>query len=580
MSNCHTSPWKTFVAAVVCLLPLPSFAQQAALNSGTVTLPYDEWKTLWEAAQPKPAAPAPAKPPAPPVAYSAQSARYEIDLGPGARQATGKAVFEIANFAEGWTAVPLFLTKEIRLTGVEPEGALVTVRDGVYTLLLDSPGRQVITLRFSADLAEGGSARTRVLRLSPPSALVNEMSVSGVPEGWLAEAENAPAAGVSKPGAPVLFELAADQPISLTVVSAQDRQPPPPPTASLWHGQAQSLVRYDEGQLVYRTNLRLDADAGTGLSATLALPAAANIVSVTGADLDRWAAVKPPAADARQIEVSWKTPDVLRRVLSLEYELPQASPEGDWHLISPRVVSAGSDLRNALYALPLIDDMEFVSSGEAGTALAAGTAQELPHWLTQAVAGVPFADVHSDNAASLVRARRLPLIHTARATVEESRFHTRLVADGALLCDGAMTLRHDGPVTLTLTLPKDAQLLSCAVNGRDALPVDRGQGRIDLNLPGGDAGQRTQASLSYTSHLPALAPVSGQIALSLPETGLFVQTLSWDLQIPDEYELTAIEGNVSLTPGAGPPLIHLRKDLLNSEQPTVELFYQKRSVAP
>jgi hypothetical protein len=575
MSNCHPPSWKTLVAAVVSLLPLPAFGQQAALNSGTVTLPYDEWKTLWEAAQPKPAPPAPAKPPSPPVAYSAQSARYEINLGPGSKQATGKAVIEIANFAEGWTAVPLFLAKEIRLAGVEPAGTLVTVRDGVYTLLLDSPGRRVITLRFSADLANGGSsARTRVLRLSGPSALVNELTVSGVPDGWVAEVQNASPQST-------LFELAADQPILLTLVSAQDRQqPPPPPTASLWHAQSQSLVHYDEGQLVYHTSLRLDADSGTGLSATLALPAAANILAVTGPDLDQWAPVKLPAADARQIQVAWKTPDVLRRVLSLEYELPQASPEGDWHLISPRAVSAGSDLRDALYALPLIDDMEFVSAGEGGAALTAGSAQELPHWLAQSLAGVAFVSVQSTQPATLVRARRLPLIHTARATVEESRFHTRLVADGALLCDGAMTLRHDGPVTLTLTLPKDAQLLSCAVSGHDALPVDRGQGRIDLNLPGGDAGQRTQVSLSYTSHLPALAPVAGQIALSLPETGLFVQTLYWDLQIPDEYELTAIEGNVSLTPGSGPPMIHLRKDLLNSEQPAVELFYQKRSVAP
>ena len=40
-------------------------------------LPYGEWKTLWEAAQPK-AGLRPAKTPAPPVAFSVQSARYEI----------------------------------------------------------------------------------------------------------------------------------------------------------------------------------------------------------------------------------------------------------------------------------------------------------------------------------------------------------------------------------------------------------------------------------------------------------------------------------------------------------------------
>ena len=59
----------------------------------------------------------------------------------------------------------------------------------------------------------------------------------------------------------------------------------------------------------------------------------------------------------------------------------------------------------------------------------------------------------------------------------------------------------------------------------------------------------------------------------------------WDIQIPEAYELTALEGNVSLVPGTAsasndPPLIHLRKDLLKGEKPTAELFYQKRAVTP
>ena len=443
-----------------------------------------------------------------------------------------------------------------------------------------------------------------MLHLNGPSALVNELQVTGVPKGWLAEVQNAlstppltaPTSGSNgtdnQAVAPVLFELAADLPVVLTVVSAEDRKPAPPSVPSSWQGQAQSLVRYDEGQLVYKTRLRLAADSGTGLTAELALPVTANVLSVTGTDLDRWRIVKSAAGDTRQLEISWKTPDVLRRELSLEYGLPQASPDGDWHLVSPQVIAGEEHLRSALYALPMIDGTEFVSGDAAGTPLAAGLVQQLPRWLADEIGGGSFVTVDADkpvpadNASALVRVRRLPLIHTARATVEESRFRTRLVVDGALLTEGTLNVRHDGPVTLTLTLPADTQLLACSVQGHDALPVDRGRGRIDFTLPAGDAGKPTQVSLSYTGHLPALAPVAGQIALSLPETDLFVQKMEWELQIPEAYELTALDGNVSLTPSPSstttnePPLIHLRKDLLKGEKPTVELFYQKRAVTP
>ncbi len=615
MSSCHRSSWKILAAAVFTLTGgvLQTLGQQPlagsntpttlpTLDSGSVTLPYHEWKVLWEAAQPKPIPPTPARVPVPPVAFSIQSAHYAVDLGPDARQATGKAVFEIANFVEGWTTVPLFSTKEIRLVGVEPEETLVTVREGVYTLLLNASGRRTITLRFSADLADGESPRARALRLTGPSALVNDLSITGVPDGWLTEVQNAapmtpppatPASGTTgaKSAVPVLFQLAADLPIALVVVSAQDRQPAPPPVPSSWQGQAQALVRYDEGQLVYKTRLRLVADAGTGLTAELALPATANVLSVTGADLDRWRVVKSAAGDVRQLEVSWKTPDILRRELSLEYGLPQALPDGDWHLISPQIVPSASHPESALYALPMLDGVEFVSGDKAGTPLVAGSPQQLPRWLADEIGGGTFVTVNfdkfalADTASTLVRAHRLPLIHTARATVEESRFCTRLVVDGALLSEGTMSVRHDGPLTLSLSLPADAQLLSCAIQGHDTLPVDRGQGRIDLTLPAGDAGKPTQINLSYTGHLPALAPVSGQIALSLPETDLFVQTMLWDLQIPEAYELTALEGNVALVSGTSsstndPALIHLRKDLLKGEKPTAELFYQKRAVTP
>ena len=577
MRSCYLS------LIIVAGFALPASGQQPPPPtdvSGSVTLPYSELKSLLAAAQPKPTpTPAPAKAPAPPVPFSVQAARYEIHLGADPTQATGQVVFEVLTFAEGWTAVPLLPANELRLASVSPEGALVTVRDGVYTLLLDGPGRCTVTLGFSVDVADGETPRTRAVRLAKPSALVNELSVTGVPAGWLAEVSNAARAADDKGGgSPLRFQLAADQPLELTLVNAEDRKPAPPPAPSVWQAEAQSLVRYDEGQLVYKTRLRLGADTGAGLSVELTLPAAANVLSITGDDLARWRVVKADAGDARQLEISWKTSDILRRELLLNYEIAQTASDDAWQLVSPQVVSGDGRLRDALYALPTIAGVEFTTGDKGKTPLAAGDAQQLPRWLAGEIGGGNFVAV---NNAVLVGVHRLPLMRTVRATVEESRFHTRLVADGALLSEGTMSVRHDGPLTFGLSLPPETQLLACSINGRDALPVDRGGGRMDLSLPADAAGKPTRIDLSYTGHQPKMEPVSGQVALTLPETDLFVQTLYWDLEIPGDYELTALEGNVALASVANaPPGIHLRKDLLNAERPAAELFYQKHAVNP
>ena len=151
-----------------------------------------------------------------------------------------------------------------------------------------------------------------------------------------------------------MFRLPVGQPLVLTFVDAKDRKPILPPVPSTWQMDGQSLVGYDDGQLSYRTRLRLSTDLGTGLTANLILPAAANVLSVTGEDLERWHVGPADATGKRHVEVAWKTPDTLRRELLLTYAVPQPTADGDWRLYTPQVDSDGGRLSGAMYLLPTI----------------------------------------------------------------------------------------------------------------------------------------------------------------------------------------------------------------------------------
>lgn len=558
---------------------------------GSVTLPYAELRALWQAATPAAATP----PEKPPVPYTVRSARYTLEFSADGQEGTVEASYDIQTFNDGWSAVPLLGSANARLQQVEPDGVLIAVRDGFYTLVTDKRSTQPVKLRFSVPLAphdEPGGKRRLDLRLETGPALINELAVSKIPAGWLVQVANAAAA--SQPPSPAeegtrRYHLAGSGGVALTLARAADQ--PSAPVPSTWRGEAQSVVRYDDGRLAYKTHLRITTEAGAGLRAALTLPLSVNVQTVTGDDLGEWHVVRvdgPGGTPAtRRLDLVWKTGDVLRRELVLSYERPQLLVAGDWPLVSPALAEGQGRLESAFYILPMMDGLEF-AAGEATPALNPGDRRQIPRWVAAEAGGGSFVTCTVANAAparnetALVRARQLPLVQTVKATVEESRFETRLVADGALLTKGVWSVRHDAPLTFALTLPAGAQVLTCLANGHDIAAIDRGTGLIEIPLPGSPGDKPTTVALSYTAKQPPLAPVSGQMKLILPQTPLFVKTLDWDLQIPDAYELIALEGNVTQTPpgDSNRPGIHLGKDLLNGEQPSVELFYQKRSVNP
>jgi hypothetical protein len=170
-----------------------------------------------------------------------------------------------------------------------------------------------------------------------------------------------------------------------------------------------------------------------------------------------------------------------------------------------------------------------------------------------------------------------PLVETAQAVVETAMAKTRIVADGALLTEVHYSIRHYRALPWSVNLPEGSELLEARIDGHPVKPIDRGGRILEFALPGGK--ELSAVSLSFTAKKPAFKPVSGQIAIELPQTELLVHWLDWELRIPIAYEIAAFEGNVETVPcdktDGTSRVIPLHKELCKNERPRAEFFYQK-----
>lgn len=560
---------------------VPSVPPAADLARATVTIPYSELRALWEAGQRKPEPP-PAPAPAPlPFLIHRADLRLQFSEAGGVIDAD----FDVEALQGAWQTIPL-LGGEARLDQAGAGGRPVVWAPctdkaggaaGTYALLTNTPGKTPVALRFATRGARqiGGAAP---LRLRTGAAAVKRLTVTGVPAGMEARV-NGRGADSLKNGAALFLLPAEPGELELELAAPKVEElpkPPPPVTPSQWQSQSQVLVRASEGRLHFEARVFARAEDGSGLSMRLALPASAGAVSLSGEDVEGWNQVRT-AEGQRVLEVRWKTRDLLDRELKVAYAVPLSPLAEQWTLQAPAVL--GEKEPRSLYAILPGEGLEL-----KGQALrAAVESRRLPDWMRAEIGGMAFVTAESGPQLSL-ETHWLPTIATAEAIVTEAKAQLRLVEDGATQTSLSYEIKHAAPLAWALELPEGVELLSCAVGGVSTQPIQRAKGGIELALPAPSGGAKasTTVTLVYTAKTKALDPVSGQIALELPRTPLFIEHLEWAIGLPALYEITAFDGNVSGARQAGAPAagedrtIAFRKDFCRAERPGVALFYQRR----
>jgi hypothetical protein len=545
--------------------PLPDPTPVPHLVGASVTLPYSELRALWEAAADNVAGIAPE---AAPVPFVLHQADVRIALGAGASRI--EARFEVETLEKKWHRIPL-LGGDVQLD-TSDAGERHIVWDDGYTLLTNEPGKTAVTLHL---VTRGSRHLTSPLALKLGTAAVKRFSVSGIPAGLEARVNGQ--IGESLEGSTVFLLPGGAAEISLELAAPKVEELPkplPPITPSRWTTQSQVLVRFAEGRLHYSNRMSARAEDGSGLEITLLLPTNASGLKVSGDDLAEWTQTR--SEDGRRLlRIQWKSRDILDREVTLLHSVPQSSLAEQWTLQTPRTANDGETRH--LYAIIPADGLE-LKSDLLRTAV---DSRRLPEWMRAEINGAVFVTAET-NGELVLQTHWLPAVATAQAIVSESKASLRLVADGSTRTAISYTVRHQAPLAWRLELPKNVELLSCLVAGVTAEPIRREDGVIELPLPTPDQGATT-VSFVYTSKLQPLDPVSGDVALELPLTPLFIEHLDWSIALPDIFEITAIDGNVSVAattvePTRGDRTVALRKDFCRAERPTVALFFQRRSL--
>jgi hypothetical protein len=241
------------------------------------------------------------------------------------------------------------------------------------------------------------------------------------------------------------------------------------------------------------------------------------------------------------------------------------------------VVEADDETR-VRFIIPTSPGIEYAADGLSG----AITPESVAAGLSKYLDGTPIRMLEG-GASIEVGVRRLAVVATEDAVISEVGWFLSMEPDGSMLLEGAIHVDHGTAQGVELDTPKGMSLLACQAAGQQVDPVNLGEGRIEVAVPvPAKKGSATVITVSFTGKGPAFDPLEGTLALELPQTPLFIRSLSWRIDLPVGYT-AEVNGNLSREARSGSDTassIRLRKKLCRDERPEVRVFYQSRNLLP
>lgn len=548
----HTSHVATLLAAVLII----KGASAQSLEQAEVRLSYGELRKLIDASS---------KQEQEPLTIPASLASNRIKLSIDSGNPAIDVEFRTLRFAQEMALVPL-IGGDISLERHQPEQEALIIHAGMLCHAGDSAGSTPLQARFRVTTG----VESFILKLPPCPATL--LDTSGLPDGVAVAVETAAGERILAAGALLPLPSEAGT-LKIRLLNAEESSEAlRPPQPSTWTWQHQALVTPVEGELIYQILSHASSAAGSGLEASLRLPTDARQIEVKGDDLLR-RRISRDGNGNPQLQITWNSRDLLERDLEVNYRVPLRPLDSSWTLEAP----VGDGEGAARFIIPSSANMSYSATGMLGPL----AAESISSRLARGLEGNTCFVIEGKSAVEL-QIRRLPVVATDDAVIKEAIWKLVLEDDGAMLAEGVMVVDHVSAQRVTLDTPEGMKLLSCHVTGNAVEPIDLGQGKLEVALPSAGKKASTVLTISFTGKVAALDPLEGMLALSLPQTPLFIRSLNWQISLPPGYR-AEVSGNLSRVAGgndAPGSSIKLRKNLCRDERPQVRVFYQSKNIMP
>ncbi|BDS08954.1 hypothetical protein NT6N_39940 [Oceaniferula spumae] len=512
-------------------------------DKAELTLSYNNLRQLIEDLQTKQAE----KKPAPPVKATVRSAVYQLELA-SEKLAKVTASFAVTTFADGWISLPL-VSDRYPVQQIEPTNTVLTAEKGHLAFLTQGAGEHSIKISLLVPAQPDGSFNFQFIAATSGRLVISDLTgyeIQGAERG--------------DAGDYILPIAGGDVRISPTRHAAAK--------ASTWSADSRVLYVVKDNELQAEARVQLNAKEGdAATAANLILPKDARVISVTGPDLSRWTENLQ-----QQIQLTWNSHGISRRRLTLLYTLPLPDADETWTLNIPHL----KDAEQSRGQLALVTPAEFQLTPTRE--IARIEPSMAADWMKSQ--GMPLILKLPQASEVQLKGKRLAQIQTATATIESALFKTQIVPDGSTLTEGALTISHRDPKLWTFTLPENSEILTCQIDGNSTNPIVLSDGSLQLSLPAKQADKKPNSvvKLSFTSKLEKIQPLSGKLSIALPLTPVFIHEMHWMINLPNAYEASALDGNLTLSSNKqGGQAITLVKRLCRNQAAHVDIFYRKKN---
>lgn len=539
-----------FLASIV--LAVHAAASPADLSGSEVRIPYAELIRLLEAGTPKPPAPDHHRAPDPALASATFHLRFTGNTP------SLQASFHISNPGRVANVPVPILPAAVRILSLSPANAPLVVRDRTLCLTTSDGDNSSVDMEF-------GFSEDSLSFTSPPCPCP-VMEIQAPPANSAVRLTLGERTTTIRTATRVALP-ACGTPVELQIITRNAAEDAPP-APSVWSWQHEAFVSPADGMLQYHIFCHATASGGGGTEARLQLPADARRIDVSGEDLSSHEITRDTNGNPF-LTLKWTTRSVLDRAITVSYGTPLRPLDHQWTLAAP--LGADPAPTKTRFVIPENPRLEFTAEGLSPALDASSLASQAAREAGNAAVRI----LEADHEAKLT-VRELPVAANADATIATAMWKTRVEPDGSSLTEGILAITCQRAQQWLLTLPGDANLVSCAVDDKPTDPILHNNA-LGIPLDARNGGRPANVRISYTMRMGKPDPLRGSLPMTLPATPLLVKELSWDISLPAAYK-AEISGNLERgdnTPEA-PQTIHLRKNLCRGEQPSVQIFYSRK----